>query len=58
MSEIPSSGGLLIATSLERSPVVLLAFAALEVAAVPKNDMVGIEKPERRAIGRPLMALY
>ena len=40
MSEMPSSGGFVIATSFERSPVVLLAFAALEVAALPKNDIL------------------
>ena len=35
-SDMPSSGGLLNATSFEMSPVVLFA-AALDVAAVPKR---------------------
>ena len=37
-----SSGGLLMAISFEMSPVVLLWFAALEDAALPKNDIVGV----------------
>lgn len=41
MSEMLSSGGLLIATSFEMSPVVLFALAALEEAALPKKDIVG-----------------
>ena len=40
MSEIPSSGGFDTATSFDKSPVVLLGFAGLEDAALPKNDMI------------------
>lgn len=39
MSEIPSSGGLLNATSFEMSPVVLFADAAFD-AALPKRPAI------------------
>ena len=37
ISEMPSSGGLMSATSFEMSPVVLFAADALELAAFPKR---------------------
>lgn len=47
-SEMLSSGGLFNATSLEISPVVLAADAALELAALPKRpDMLGLEGRRR-----------
>ena len=42
-SEMPSSGGLLSATSFDMSPVVLLVEEALVVAALPKRpDILGV----------------
>lgn len=40
ISEMPSSGGLLSATSLEMSPVVLLDDAALLVALPKRPDII------------------
>ena len=41
----------MIATSFEMSPVVLFAFAALEDAALPKNDIVEVFKIFRAKAG-------
>ena len=42
MSEMPSSGGFARAMSFDRSPVVLLAFALLCAALLPKNDITEV----------------
>lgn len=56
ISETLSSGGFVIATSFEMSPVVLFALVALEEAALPKNDMVEVwTKSSRRKVSRTLV---
>ena len=49
MSDIPSSGGLLRATSLEISPVVLFAADALVLGPLPKMPDIFKRQTERRS---------
>lgn len=55
-SEMPSSGGLLNATSFEISPVVLFAAEELELAPLPKRPDI-VSRGQERCKGRRVRAL-